>query len=161
MGSALAGPVELIKRARRHRKLFGGGMRQAGIIAAAALYALDHHIDRLAIDHAHAQRLGDAIRGIDGIHLDPPQVETNIVIFAVGPHLGTAEQFTARLRARGVLMMAIGKQQVRAVTHLDVSAADVEQASQILAKCAAEARQGCDLNEAELHADATQRTAYA
>lgn len=161
IGSALAGPADLIKRARRHRKLFGGGMRQAGIVAAAALYALDHHVDRLADDHAHAQRLADAIRHIEGIDLDSPRVDTNIVIFSVDPRLGTAAEFAAHLRSRGLLMLAIGKQQVRAVTHLDLTAADVERAGEILLKCAAAAGQGKNLDCDAVQSDAQKRTAYA
>lgn len=161
VGSALAGPKDLIKQAKRYRKLFGGGMRQAGVIAAGALYALEHHIARLADDHAHAQRLAEAIRLIDGLNLEPDHVDTNIVIFSVNPRLGTAEEFAARLRDRGLLMLAIGPGQIRAVTHLDVSAADVEEASQILAECVAAAGQGRDVNEEAIKRDAQKRTAYA
>jgi threonine aldolase len=132
IGSALAGPRNLITKARRHRKLFGGGMRQAGIIAAGALYALDHHIDRLAEDHENARRLGGAIREIDGLELYPREIDTNIVIFRVDPRFGTASDFAARLKAQGLLMLAVGPQLIRAVTHLDVSRADVDAASAIL-----------------------------
>ena len=99
-------PARSDQTARRHRKLFGGGMRQAGVMAAAALYALEHHIDRLADDHANAQRLADAIRQIDGLELSAEQVDTNIVIFRVEPRLGTAAEFCARLKQRGLLMLA-------------------------------------------------------
>ena len=85
VGSALVGPRDLIRRARRVRKLFGGGMRQAGIIAAGALYALDHHIDRLAEDHAHAKLIGEAVREVEGLELVGNAVDTNIVIFRVDP----------------------------------------------------------------------------
>src|SRR5690606_39301895 len=103
VGSALAGTKEMIREARRHRKLFGGGMRQAGIIAAGALYALENNIARLADDHANAQILAEAIRDIDGLTLQPDQVDTNIVIFHVDPTLGTAAEFVARLKEHGVL----------------------------------------------------------
>jgi threonine aldolase len=136
VGSALAGPKDLIKKARRHRKLFGGGMRQAGVLAAAALYALDHHIYRLAEDHANARRLAVAIRGTNGVKLIGDTVDTNILFFHVEPSLGTAEEFCARLKDRGLLMLALGPQQVRAVTHLDVSEADTIRAGQILAEVA-------------------------
>jgi threonine aldolase len=139
VGSALAGPRDLIARARRHRKLFGGGMRQAGIIAAGALYALDHHIDRLADDHENASGLGAAIREIEGLELCPKKIDSNIVIFKVDPRLGTAAEFAARLMAQGLLMLAVGPQLIRAVTHLDVSRADVDDAVIIL-RAAAEAR---------------------
>jgi threonine aldolase len=136
VGSALAGTREHIRQARRHRKLFGGGMRQAGVIAAGALYALEHHIERLAEDHANAKRLADAIRAIDGFSLEPEVVDTNIVIFGIAPQIGTAADVAARLQERGLLMLAISERQIRAVTHLDVNAEDVAAASQILAAVA-------------------------
>ncbi|MEX0676303.1 MAG: GntG family PLP-dependent aldolase [Pirellulales bacterium] len=139
VGSALAGPKDLIRKARRARKLFGGGMRQAGVIAAAALYALEHHIDRLADDHANARRLGDAARGIRGLELLGDSVDTNIVIFRVDPALGTAAEFCEKLKARGLFMLAIGAQQVRAVAHLDVDEADTRRACEILAEVASQA----------------------
>ncbi|HKD36586.1 MAG TPA: beta-eliminating lyase-related protein, partial [Pirellulales bacterium] len=132
IGSALVGPRDLITKARRFRKLFGGGMRQAGIIAAAALYALDHHIERLAEDHQNAQLLAAAIRESEGLTLTPPEIDTNIVIFQVDPRLGTAADFTARLKDAGVLMLAVGPQLIRAVTHLDVTRPEIEQAGVIL-----------------------------
>lgn len=138
VGSALAGPKDLIVKARRVRKLFGGGMRQAGVIAAAALYALDHHIDRLAEDHANAQLLADAVREIDGLHVVGDRVDTNIVIFGVEESLGTAADFCLRLKEQGLLMLSIGPQQVRAVTHLDVTTADAKRAGEILAQVAAD-----------------------
>lgn len=139
VGSALVGPKDQIKKARRVRKLFGGGMRQAGIIAAGALYALDHHIERMADDHANARRLGQAASEIPGLKLVGDQVDTNIVIFHVEPKLGTAAEFCQKLKSRGVLMLAIGAQQVRAVTHLDVDEADTAKACEILADVAAAA----------------------
>ena len=132
VGSALAGTREQIASARRHRKLFGGGMRQVGIIAAGALYALENNIDRLAEDHAHAQLLADAIRNHAKLSLYPDIVDTNIVIFHVDPSLGTAAKFAARLEERGVLTIPFGAQLVRAVTHLDVSKTDIEAAAGIL-----------------------------
>jgi threonine aldolase len=134
VGSALCGPKDLIQTARRHRKLFGGGMRQAGILAAAALYALDHHIDRLADDHANAQCLAAAVGKMKGLKLIGEKVDTNIVIFHVEPSLGTAAEFCERLQQHGLLMLAIGPQQVRAVTHLDVDEADTKKAGEILAE---------------------------
>jgi threonine aldolase len=136
VGSALCGPKDLMKTARRVRKLFGGGMRQAGIIAAAALYALEHHIDRLAEDHANAKALGAVVRETKGLELVGDNVDTNIVIFRVDPSLGTAAEFCQRLKEEGLLMLAIGPQQVRAVTHLDVDAADTAKAAEILANVA-------------------------
>lgn len=121
VGSALLGPKELIKHARRIRKLFGGGMRQAGFLAAACLYALDHHIDRLAEDHANARLIADAVRDVPGLRLVPAEVETNLVWIEVGPPLGTAKDVADRLREKGVLVVALGKNVLRAVTHLDVT----------------------------------------
>ncbi|MBI2824954.1 MAG: low specificity L-threonine aldolase [Planctomycetia bacterium] len=132
IGSALSGTRAMIDAALRHRKVFGGGMRQVGVIAAAALYALEHHVERLAEDHANAQLLAGAIRALPGLELRPPQVETNIVVFHVAPELGTAPEFAGRLRDRGVLVHPFGPQLLRAVTHLDVSRADIERAVAIL-----------------------------
>ena len=107
-------------------------MRQAGVIAAAALYALDHHIERLAEDHENARLLTAAIRETEGVELYPAEIDTNIVIFQVDPRLGTAADFVAGLKAQGLLMLPVGPQLIRAVTHLDVSRSDVEQAGVIL-----------------------------
>lgn len=140
VGSALAGPRDVIREARRHRKLFGGGMRQAGILAAAACYALERHCERLVEDHANAQRLAEAVRQSPGLTLQPERIDTNIVIFRVDPALGTAGQFVERLRAAGVLVLAISAAQIRAVTHLDVDEAGVQRAGGIIQRLAAELR---------------------
>ncbi len=136
VGSALCGPADLIRKARRHRKALGGGMRQAGIIAAGALYALDHHIDRLGEDHEKARVFADAIREIPGVTLDPDVVETNIVIFKIAPALGTAAEFTAKLREKGVLLHTVGRQRIRAVTHLDVSLEQIRHAGKLICEMA-------------------------
>jgi threonine aldolase len=141
IGSALAGPRDLIRQARRRRKLFGGGMRQVGVIAAAALYALEHHVPRLAEDHANAQLLAAAVRTTDGLRLDPEQIDTNMVIFDVAPTLGTAEELAAALKQEGVLVLTTGRQRIRAVTHLDVNEAQVRQAGEVL-KRTVQRRQG-------------------
>ena len=125
IGSALAGGVEFIARARRFRKMFGGGTRQAGIVAAGALYALDHHRQRLAEDHAGAKRLALGIAGLDGIEIDPATVETNIVIFGVTAM--PAAELVARLAAADVLVLARDAESIRAVTNLDVTADQIEQ----------------------------------
>ena len=125
VGSALAGSAEIIRKAHRLRKVLGGGMRQAGMIAAAALHALDHHVERLADDHAHAQILARAVEETEGLGLESGPVETNLVWIAVDPGLGTAADVAARLRADGVLVSAPGPQVLRACTHLDVSREDV------------------------------------
>ena len=131
VGSILSGPAELIHRARKKRKQFGGGMRQAGILAAAALYALDHHIDRLKEDHDNAQRLGEVIASIDGLELVYP-VETNIVIFRVDERFDTVEGFLAKLREHGILAVPFGPTWVRMVSHLDVSSEDIEKVAGVL-----------------------------
>jgi len=128
VGSALAGARDFVARGRRLRKVFGGGMRQAGVLAAAALYALDHHVERLVEDHSNAQVIARAIADTPGLRLDPPEVETNLVWFHVDPDLGTARALAAALKARGVLVYAAGPQTMRACTHLDVSA---EQAARV------------------------------
>jgi len=128
VGSIVCGTKAVIERARRFRKMFGGAMRQAGILAAAALYALDHNVERLVEDHANARRLADAIAGLPGIRLDPMTVETNIVIFEVDERHGSAAQFVERLRERHVWMLATAEYKVRAVTHLDVSREQIDRA---------------------------------
>lgn len=121
IGSALVGPREFIARAKRIRKLFGGAMRQGGIVAAAALYALEHHFDRLAEDHRHAQILADAVESSPGLSLEFGSVETNLVWIVVDPQVATPKAVVDALRARGVWMSALGSRQIRACTHLDVS----------------------------------------
>jgi threonine aldolase len=124
VGSALAGPAALIQKAHRLRKVFGGGMRQAGIIAAGAIYALDHQVDRLADDHANARLLAAAVEETDGLSLESGPVETNLVWIGVSPDLGTGAEVVARLREKGVLVSALGPRVVRACTHLNVSRDD-------------------------------------
>jgi threonine aldolase len=136
VGSALVGSRTIVQAARRHRKLFGGGMRQAGIIAAGALYALDHHIDRLHEDHRLARILAEKIRNAPGISLTPAQIDTNMVIFHIDPRLGTAAEFNTELAKRGVQMLPFSRQQIRAVTHLDVNEAQIETAGEIIQQVA-------------------------
>ena len=135
VGSALCGSRDLVHRARRFRKQFGGGMRQSGLLAAACLYALEHHVARLAIDHEHAKRLARGIAGIPGLVLqtEPEATPTNMVFFTVDPARDTAAQLCERLRPRGVLMIPMDPLRVRAVTHLDVSGDDVDRAIAALA----------------------------
>lgn len=125
VGSVLTGKKEFIKKARRIRKVFGGGMRQAGFIAAAGIYALDHHIDRLQIDHAHALLLAEALAEKSFVKTILP-VETNIVIFELNEGL-SAPALVASLKEQGVLAYAIAPQRVRLVTHLDINATMIEQ----------------------------------
>lgn len=126
VGSALAGSSDFIARGRRFRKMLGGGMRQAGLLAAAALYALQNNRARLAEDHVNARALADGLASCSGIEIDPRQVETNIVRFRTP----RADAWAAAdlLRERGVSLMATGPDSFRAVLHLQVSAADVEAA---------------------------------
>jgi threonine aldolase len=125
-GSALVGSKELIARAHRIRKMLGGGLRQAGVLAAAALHALDHHVERLADDHAHARLLAEGLQGLDGVSVTPPQ--TNIVFVDIVPE--KARGLVERLKAGGVL--CTGLYRVRLVTHLDLSRADIERAIPII-----------------------------
>ncbi len=136
VGSVLAGPRELVDKAHRHRKLFGGGMRQAGVIAAAGKYALDHHIERLADDHARAQRLAAAIREIPGLTLMSDQIDTNLVIFFIDPDVGTAFEFAAATKEQGVAMIPVSPRSLRAVTHLDIDDNGVDLACRVLAQTA-------------------------
>lgn len=129
IGSALVGTADFVSRGRRIRKLFGGGMRQAGVAAAGALYALEHHVDRLAEDHRNAQVIAQAIARTPGLRLEPPEVETNLIWFQVDPELGTAKDVATTLKQRGVLVHAAGPQTIRACTHLDVSSAQAERAA--------------------------------
>jgi threonine aldolase len=131
VGSTLVGPRDLIQRARRVRKLFGGGMRQAGVLAAAALYALEHHVERLADDHRNAQIIAQAIADTPGLRLTPPEVDTNLIWANVGPELGTVKDVGARLKQQGVLVHASGVR-MRACTHLDVSRAQAERAAEAI-----------------------------
>jgi threonine aldolase len=125
VGSMLVGSAEFIEKARRVRKMLGGGMRQVGILAAAGLYALEHHIERLAEDHENAQILAQALREIPEVRLEP--VETNIIIFELTKT--PAEKLINELKKRNILALAIGPRRVRLVTHLDVSRADVLRAA--------------------------------
>jgi threonine aldolase len=132
VGSALAGPKDFVAKARRLRKLFGGGMRQAGVLAAAALYAMEHHIDRMAEDHQNAQMIAQAVTETPGLRLAPPEVETNLIWIDVDPSLGTAKEVSARLREHGVMIHPLGQQRLRACTHLDVSRQQAERTAEVI-----------------------------
>jgi threonine aldolase len=125
VGAVLAGSTELIEEAWRYKQMMGGALRQAGIVAAGCLWALDHHVDRLADDHANARILAEGLAGLPGITLDPDTVATNIVVFRLVDAFG----FCQRLEAEhGVRMGALGPDVVRAVTHHDVDTADIHNA---------------------------------
>ncbi len=126
VGSLVVGSREFIAEARKARKLLGGGMRQAGILAAAGLYALEHHLERLAEDHAHARRLAEALAGMGGFELDPSLVETNI--FYVRTRVLPAPELARRLAARCVRIDPIDACNFRLVTHLEVSSRMIDRA---------------------------------
>jgi len=126
VGSVLTGPRDFIARARAIRRQVGGGMRQSGVIAAAALYALEHHVDRLAEDHANARRLARGLAELPHIRLDPDGVDTNMVFFELDGIDG--REFRQRLSDAGVLCSGTAPQRVRMVTHLDVDAAQIDEA---------------------------------
>jgi threonine aldolase len=133
VGSLLAGSRTLIARAHRARRMFGGAMRQAGILAAAGLWALDHNVERLAEDHANARLLAGRIAGLPGIAIDLATVQSNIVIFHLAEDAPDAATIVARAQAKGVLISAFAARTVRAVTHLDVTREDCRQAADRLA----------------------------
>ena len=128
IGSLVAGSKTFIDRVHRFRKMFGGGMRQVGIIAAAGIYALDHHIERLKKDHENAKRLALGLQKFKGLSIDPEHVETNIVILDVVNPIMIASQVTEAMKKERVLIHAFGRTQIRLVTHLGVSGEDIEMA---------------------------------
>jgi hypothetical protein len=130
----ICGTRDFYARAYRGRKIIGGAMRQAGVIAAAALYALDHHVERLAEDHRNALVIAQAIADVAGLRLDPPDVHTNLVWFEVEDGPAAAKDVLSKLKARGVLVGGGDGRVLRACTHLDVSAADAERAADIIRK---------------------------
>jgi threonine aldolase len=134
VGSALAGSEDLIARARRFRKMLGGGMRQSGMLAAAALHALTHHIDRLEQDHAHARRLASLAATVPGIQLPCPAeaIPTNMVFLHVDARRIGAPELQARLERTGVLTLALDPTRLRLVTHLDIGPADIDRAAAAL-----------------------------
>ena len=127
VGSVLVGDQETIDRARYYRKMFGGGMRQAGVLAAAGLYALEHNISRMAVDHTHARRLADALASIEGVSIDVNDIHTNMLFFGPPPayDAGTVVRLLDEL---GVKMLAMQPNLIRAVTHLDVSETQLDYA---------------------------------
>jgi len=133
-GSLVVGPKDFIKRVHRLRKMVGGGMRQIGFLAAAGIYALDHHIERLEEDHRKAKRLAHGLAEIKNIKINPTEVETNILYFDVSPAEKTAQEVVLACRQKGVLLHATGKTRIRCVTHLDVSFADIDHALQVIAE---------------------------
>jgi threonine aldolase len=138
VGSMIVGSRHLIEQCRPLRKMLGGGMRQAGVLAAAGLIALTEGPKRLQIDHDNAQVLAKRLATIRGIGLDPGKVQTNIVIFSVKPSGTTSAEFLERIRERGVLAVPVDNERVRMVTHLDVDTADIERAADVVRSAFAE-----------------------
>ncbi len=130
VGSLLCGPAKFIAEARRVRKMLGGGMRQAGILASAGIYALEHNIDRLKDDHDHAKGIAETLSGLDWANIDQKNVETNIIYFDTPGH--PAEQITAQMKKKGILCSAFGSHAIRMVTHLGISRQDVDEIRQLL-----------------------------
>ena len=130
VGSVLAGPAPLMKKARRFRRMMGGGMRQAGILAAAGLYALEHHRDQLSLDHQKARFLAEGLARYTGVSIDPAEVETNIVMFDVVDE--KASVALERMALEGVLMVPFGPKTIRATTHRDVTHDDINKTLGIL-----------------------------
>jgi threonine aldolase len=133
VGAMLCGPVKFIEEARRVRKMLGAGMRQAGVIAAAGLYALDHHIERLADDHRHAAEIAETLAETRWAELDPRKVETNIIYFNT-PRT-EAVQIAAGLKRKGILCTPFSKNAIRMVTHLGISDEDSEGIRKLIASC--------------------------
>ena len=135
-GSVLAGSRDVVQRAIRYRRMFGGTMRQIGILGAACLYALDHNVERLAEDHVNARLIAERLAASPRIILDPPTVETNIIVSRLADAAPDAPTLVAQARARGVLISGIGARVIRIVTHLDVSRKECDEAAEILAAIA-------------------------
>jgi threonine aldolase len=134
IGSILTGSKAFIQRAHRIRKMLGGGMRQVGILAAAALYALENNVERLAKDHEHAIILAKELAKIKGFQINPEHVETNILVFDVSESGSSVEEVLGKLKAKGILMVPFGHTLARAVTHLDVSREDIEKTIRVIRK---------------------------
>jgi len=139
VGSLIVGTRSFIDRAHRFRKMYGGGMRQAGVLAAAGLHALEHHVDRLADDHRRAQHLARSIAELPGIEVDLAGVETNMVYVDVAGTGRTAEDFVEALEGRGIRVISVGPSTLRAVLHLDVDDAGLDRAIDGFRATAAEA----------------------
>jgi threonine aldolase len=139
VGSLLiASDQHVIDRARRYRRMYGGAMRQAGILAAAGIYALEHHVTRLKEDHDHAKKLARLLQQIPSVRIASQHVETNIVIFDIVDHQRSPAEIVAALKAQGVLINGIGGNSFRAVTHLNVSGKQIDEAAEIFARVLAQ-----------------------
>ena len=137
-GSLLCGSQEFVDRARKWRKMVGGGMRQVGVLAAAGIVALETMIDRLAEDHAHAHRLAEGLAQIPGINVDPQRFQTNIVFVEVDPSLGPVQEYMGRLTQEGVKVSYPGDRRFRMVSHRQIAAEDIDIAIDRVAKVSRE-----------------------
>ena len=131
-GSIVMGDKHTIYKVRRIRKMFGGTMRQSGILAGAAMYALDHHLERLKDDHENAKILAYGLQEIDGIHCDVDLTDTNLVFFNIDPKIGAGEEFCRQLSQHGILSEALDSHRIRFVTHIDVSQEQIQEAISII-----------------------------
>jgi threonine aldolase len=134
VGSVICGTQDFIKTARRARKAVGGGMRQAGIVAAAGIISLNDMVDRLADDHANAKKLAIGLAELPDISIDPDQIPTNIIFFEVTREDMTPEELVQRIDADGIRMLPVGPQKVRAVTHYHITSEDIDQALKVISK---------------------------
>jgi threonine aldolase len=134
VGSVLCGSRELIERTHRYRKIFGGGMRQAGIIAAGGLYAIRHNVPDLAKDHQRAQRLAVALNQLTAVSINPEHAHTNIIMFSADGSLGTGLEIESQLRKAGLSCFALRGNQIRLVTHRDLTDEDINQSIQVFQK---------------------------
>jgi threonine aldolase len=134
VGSVIAASQDFIRRAQRYRKMFGGGMRQAGILAAAGIYALENNVERLADDHLNAKLLAERISGAPGLRVEPSNVETNIIYLQLDPDEARVDGpgLAAAMWQRGVMALVMGRYGMRLVIHLDVSRDEVERAAEIM-----------------------------
>lgn len=134
VGSMVCGTQAFINEARRARKLLGGGMRQAGILAAAGIVSLNEMVERLADDHANAKKLAAGLAEIQGLSIEPDRIRTNIVFFELKSEKMTAAQFTQQINAEGLRMLPVAAQRVRAVTHYHITSKDIDQALAVVSK---------------------------
>ena len=134
VGSVICGTQDFIAKARRARKVVGGGMRQAGVLAAAGIVALNEMVNRLAEDHANAKKLAAGLSEIPGLSIDPDQIHTNIIYLGVEREDLTSAEFTQQVDAAGVRMLPMGPQKVRAVTHYHITPEDIDQALKVISK---------------------------
>jgi threonine aldolase len=132
VGSVICGTQDFINRARRARKVVGGGMRQAGVLAAAGIVALSEMVERLAEDHANAKKLAMGLAEIPGISINPDHIQTNIIFFEITREDITPEEFVQKIDAGGIRMLPVGPHKVRAVTHYHITTADIDQALDVI-----------------------------